>query len=68
MPIDTISNVINTFFTALLSVKHIGSIDRISLGLSNLCRNLFDLKGSLLADLPFTLLSSIIKALENNGI
>ena len=67
VPYDLISDVINTFFTALLSIKHIGSIDRISFGLSNLCRNIFDLKASELSDLPITLLNSILKAIEQNG-
>jgi hypothetical protein len=57
----------NTYFHALLNIKHMGSIDRIAQGLSILCKSMFNTKNPLLPNLAEKLLDQILIALETNN-
>ena len=42
IPSETLIKLINTYFYALINLKHMGSIDRISKGLGKMAKVIFD--------------------------
>jgi hypothetical protein len=52
MPIDNLINLVNTYFFALINLKHMGSVDRISKGLRKMSKVIFDHESKELSELP----------------
>ena len=63
---EDIELLVNCFFESLLWIKHIGSIDRISSGLSLLSQNFFAVNNPKLYNLTQDLLEKILSNLQNN--
>jgi hypothetical protein len=42
VPKDSLIKLINTYFYALINLKHMGSVDRISNGLGKMAKVIFD--------------------------
>lgn len=42
IPTDSLVKLVNTYFYALINLKHMGSVDRISNGLSKMAKVIFD--------------------------
>ena len=42
MPKKELIQIVNTYFYALVNLKHMGSVDRISMGLAKMAKVVFD--------------------------
>jgi hypothetical protein len=65
---DYLEKFTQTFFFSLLSIKHLGSIDRISEGLSTLFKTIFESKNPILPGLAENLLEKLLGYLDNNEL
>ncbi|EGR31610.1 thyroid adenoma associated, putative [Ichthyophthirius multifiliis] len=61
-----LENLVNEFFIALINIKHLGSIDRIQIGLGMLCRTMNESKNPILPQLSSDLLQQLLDNIENN--
>jgi hypothetical protein len=52
IPSESLIRLINTYFYALVNLKHMGSVDRISKGLGKMSRVIFDHESKELSKLP----------------
>lgn len=52
IPSDPLVTLVNTYFYALINLKHMGSVDRISNGLAKMARVIFDNEDKKLSLLP----------------
>lgn len=59
-----VRSMVKTFTDALLSIKHLGAIDRISNGLSQFCSKFYEMSSVHYAGLAKELLDSILKSLQ----
>jgi hypothetical protein len=56
IPSDSLVTLVNTYFYALINLKHMGSVDRISNGLAKMAKVIFDNEDKKLSELPEKLL------------
>jgi len=56
IPAESLVQLVNTYFYALINLKHMGSVDRISNGLGKMAKVIFDNEDKLLNQLPEKLL------------
>jgi len=59
--------LVNTYFYALINLKHMGSVDRISSGLAKMAKVIFDNEDKQLNGLPEKLLSKLLVNLEQGN-
>lgn len=59
-----VRSMVKTFTDALLSIKHLGAIDRISNGLSQFCSKFYEMSSVHYAGLAKELLDTILKSLQ----
>lgn len=52
IPTDSLVQLVNTYFYALINLKHMGSVDRISNGLAKMAKVIFDNEDKRLSQLP----------------
>lgn len=64
---DSLKGIINHFFNCLINVKHLGSIDRIAQGLSQLCRIMNEGREPSLPQLADNLIARLMGSLETNS-
>lgn len=60
IPNQALVQLVNTYFYALINLKHMGSVDRIASGLSKMAKVIFDNQDKQLNGLPEKLLSKLI--------
>lgn len=61
----TIISLVKCFTDALLSIKHLGAIDKISLGLGHFCKRFYEMSNVHYAGLAKELLDYIMKTLDD---
>lgn len=61
----TIISLVKCFTEALLSIKHLGAIDKISLGLGHFCKRFYEMSNVHYAGLAKELLEYIMKTLDD---
>ncbi|KAL4459843.1 hypothetical protein ABPG74_003369 [Tetrahymena malaccensis] len=61
-----LESIVNQYFHTLVNIKHIGSIDRIAIGLNTMCKAMNEVKNPILPHLSHTLLEKLLDHIEMN--
>ena len=67
IPTDALVQLVNTYFYALINLKHMGSVDRISSGLGKMAKVIFDNEDKRLSQLPERLLEKLLTNLKEGN-
>lgn len=67
IPTDSLVKLVNTYFYALINLKHMGSVDRISNGLGKMAKVIFDNEDKRLSELPEKLLDKLLTNLREGN-
>jgi hypothetical protein len=65
LPVDALIQLVNSYFYALINLKHMGSVDRIAGGLGKMAKLIFDNEDPRLSQLPEKLLERLITNLRD---
>lgn len=65
IPKKELIELVNTYFYALVNLKHMGSVDRISCGLSKMAKVIFDQEDSDLMKIPEQLIDKLLMLLTD---
>ena len=67
MPAQPLAQLVNTYFYALINLKHMGSVDRISTGLGKMAKVIFDNEDKELSQLPNALMDKLLVNLKEGN-
>lgn len=65
IPKEEMIELVNTYFYALINLKHMGSVDRISIGLQKMAKVIFDHEDKELSQMPEKLLNRLLELLSD---
>ena len=65
VPKKELIELVNSYFYSLINLKHMGSVDRISIGLGKMAKVIFDQEDPDLVKIPEQLLNQLLQFLQD---